>query len=251
MLNLFYSYEREVDSAYIITVKNNLKSQEYSQRCQNSCREVNMPYKIWDAYDAIEKPIQEPDHLKNNNFMNMIKVTDHYLTKGEVACALSHISLWSHCVNIDKPIVILEHDSVMVKPYKNHDCYNGIVYLGGREWAENNWKICPIPPHASEGPNYHFICRAHAYAIDPVVAKNLCSYVLKMGICAPLDILIRADVFTIVHNGLYAYDKSMTREYVGKNANGSPMYSIDLTDTTIKARPLEGRTTKRNDDLKD
>jgi hypothetical protein len=78
--------------------------------------------------------------------------------------------------------------------------------------------------------NYHFICRAHAYAIDPAVAKNLLSHVLKFGICAPLDILIRADIFPIHQMGVFAYD-------------------VKDADTTILGRPKDGRSTKRNDDL--
>jgi hypothetical protein len=193
-----------------------------------------MPYKVWDAYNGLNNPIVVPDHSKDCSVMNMLKITDHYLTRGEVACALSHISLWVHCAKIDKPIVILEHDAVMVERFEQHQSYNSIVYLGGSEWAQQGWKIYPIPPHASEGPNYHFICRAHAYSIDPAMAKNLISHVVKMGICAPLDIMLRADLFNITHQGLYAYD-----------------VMSDKTDTTIKARPFEGRTTKRNDKLED
>lgn len=233
-LNLYRKNETSVDSAYIITVKGNENSEKYSQRCQESCQQVGMPYTVWDAYNGIGTPghIEPPPLFKDDRFMNSIKITDHYLTRGEVACALSHISLWLHCATIDKPIVIMEHDAVMVKKFEYMESYNTIVYLGGSEWTHQGWKIYPIPPHASEGPNYLFICRAHAYAIDPAMAKNLLSYVLKMGITAPLDIMMRADLFTIVHQGVYAYD-----------------IMSDKLDTTISARPLEGRTTKRNDKL--
>ena len=234
MLNLFRSNDINVESAYIITLKGNENSLKYSAQCQESCKRVGMPYKVWDAYNGLNNPIIVPEHSKDCSVMNMLKITDHYLTRGEVACALSHISLWVHCAKIDKPIVILEHDAVMVERFEQHQSYNSIVYLGGSEWAQQGWKIYPIPPHASEGPNYHFICRAHAYSIDPAMAKNLISHVIKMGICAPLDIMLRADLFNITHQGLYAYD-----------------VMSDKTDTTIKARPFDGRTTKRNDKLED
>jgi len=236
MLNLFRSDNIEIESAYIITLKGNKSSEDYSKRCQLSCASVGMPFKVWDAYNGINNPITEPDHSKDDSVMRILKITDHYLTRGEVACALSHISLWVHCAKIDKPIVILEHDAIMVKKIEHHLSYNSIVYLGGSEWAEQNWPITAIPPHASEGPNYHFICRAHAYSIDPVMAKNLLSHVIKFGIVSPLDIMMRCDIFNVTHQGLYAYDKNMP------NVN-------KMTDTTIKARPIEGRTTKRNDRL--
>jgi hypothetical protein len=232
-MNLYRSNNTQVDAAYIITVKGNSNSEKYSKQCQESCEKVEMPYVVWDAYDGTSPgQIIPPENLRNDRFMNMIKITDHYLTRGEVACALSHISLWEHCAAIDKPIVILEHDTVMLRKFSEHQSYNTICYLGGAEWAQQGWKVYPIPPHASEGPNYLFICRAHAYSIDPQMAKNLLSYVLKMGISAPLDIMLRADLFAIVHQGLYAAD-----------------VMSDKTDTTIAARPFEGRTTKRNDKL--
>lgn len=233
MLNLYRSNNTAVESAYIITVNGNENSEKYSKICQASCQQVGMPYKTWDAYNGLTgNEIVPPNHLRDDKLMNMMKITDHYMTRGEVACALSHISLWEHCAAIDKPIVILEHDSVMVKPFLDHQSYNSICYLGGQEWATQGWKVYPIPPHASEGPNWLFICRAHAYSIDPQMAKNLLSYVLKHGINAPLDIMLRADLFHITHQGLFAYDVPSSK-----------------LDTTIVGRPLEGRSTRRNDKL--
>jgi GR25 family glycosyltransferase involved in LPS biosynthesis len=234
MLNLYRSNTTSVENAYIITVNGNVNSEKYSARAQQSCKDVGMPFKVWDAYNGTNQnnQIVAPAHLKNDSVMNMLKITDHYMTRGEVACALSHISLWVHCAVIDKPIVILEHDAIMSKRFEVVENYNTIVYLGGNEWKNLGWKIYPIPPHASEGPNYLFICRAHAYAIDPAMAKNLISYVIKNGIVAPLDIMLRADLFNISHQGMFAYDNSS-----------------DKLDTTIKARPTEGRSTKRNDKL--
>jgi hypothetical protein len=227
-MNLFYSYNQSVDKAYVIRIAGNEKSQELAKNCADSCSSVGQKYQYWDAYNGHENPIKPPKG--ESEVMNLIKVTDHYLTRGEVACALSHISLWHHCVQIDQPIVILEHDALMVQPYTQHAVFNSICYLGGNEQVNQGWEVFPTPPHASEGPNYHFLCRAHAYAIDPAVAKNMLAHVIKYGICAPLDILLRADVFPIHQIGVFAYDDGRK-------------------ETTILGRPKEGRTTVRNDEL--
>ena len=227
-MRLNHSYDITVEKAYIIRVVGDDTSEKLAQNCAESCGKVGQPYEFWDAYDGYKNPIQPPKG--ESDVMNLVRVTDHYLTRGEVACALSHISLWNHCVQIDRPIVILEHDTLMVKLYAQHIVYNSICYLGSNEQVEQGWGVYPTPPHASEGPNYHFICRAHAYAIDPSVAKNLLAHVIKYGICAPLDILIRADIFPIHQNGIFAYDTSKK-------------------ETTILGRPKEGRTTVRNDEL--
>lgn len=230
MKSLFRSNAVDVDTAYVITIKGNPTSESFSQRCQQSCRDVGMNVQVWDAFDGTKGDIIIPQQCANDTFMKMVKVTDHYMTRGEVACALSHISLWSHCVQIDKPIVILEHDAVMVRKFTTCAQYNAIVYLGGAEWQEHKWPMLSIPPMASDGPNKYFICRAHAYAIDPIIAKNMLAHVLKMGICDPLDIMMRADLFNITHQGMFAYD-------------------LPMGATTITKRPADGRTTKRNDSL--
>jgi hypothetical protein len=228
MNSLFWSHDmNNVYGAFIIRVKGNDTSEVLAQRCAASCDQVGQNYEYWDAYDGIEEEIKKPNH--HNAVMDILKITDHYLTRGEVACAMSHISLWVKCIQLDQPIVILEHDTVMLKPYRIHPLYNSIGYLGGVEQAKKGWAVKSIPPFASEGLNYHFICRAHAYAIDPIVAKNMLAHVIKLGIHAPLDIMIRADLFQIHQFDLYAYDLS--------------------AETTILERPKEGRSTIKNDNL--
>lgn len=175
-----------------------------------------------------QESIAEPEHSSSSDFMRMLKLTNHYLTRSEVACVLSHASLWRLCVETDRPLVVLEHDALMVRPYRRHLLYNSICYLGCSEQAMGGWAVLPIPPHGSDGPNYHFILRTHAYAIDPTVAKNLCAYLLQHGICRSADTMIRADLFPMHQSGVYAHD----------NRDGH---------TTISNRERNDR--QRNDDL--
>lgn len=217
-----------VGSAYIIRVKGHEASEARALRCAESCKQVGQAYEYWDAYDGIGEGIKAPSH--HNPIMDCIKLTDHYLTRGEVACALSHISLWAKCVLDQKPLVVLEHDAVMLQKYESHALYNSICYLGSHEQYRLGWKVIPTPPHASEGPNYHFLCRAHAYAIDPAVAKNMLAHVIKYGICSSLDMMLRADIFPIHQMGIFAYD-------------------VRGEETTILNRSKEGRSALRNDNL--
>jgi len=230
MKSLFYSYDMSVDRAYIIRVRGHEVSEQKAAACAKSCAEVGMPYQFWDAYDGTGDHINPPANLIGHPTLACIKVTDHYLTRSELACALSHISLWAKCVEEDKPLVILEHDAIMLQPYRYHALFNSICYLGSREQVQQGWAVQPTPPHATEGPNYHFICRAHAYAVDPAVAKNMLAHAIRYGINSSLDMLLRADIFPIHQTGVFAYD-------------------FDDNRTTITGRPLEGRSTQRNDKL--
>lgn len=206
-LNLNISHNLTVENAYIITIKGNATSETFSKQCQESCEKVGQPYTVWQAFDGTKNDrIEIPPQFQGQSWLSWFKWTDRFLSISEVACALSHISLWIRCLEINKPIVILEHDTVMVQPYTNHICTNTICYLGGVEQVYQGWDVKPCPPHASNGDNYHFICRAHAYAIDPLMAKNLVSHVLKYGINESLDMMMRTDVFSVVQCGIFAHD---------------------------------------------
>jgi hypothetical protein len=237
MKSLFYSYNQKVDKAYIIRVKGHEVSEQKASECAASCRKVGMPYDFWDAYDGTGDTIITPSH--HNIVMDLIKIMDHYMTKGEVACALSHISLWAKCIQQDKPLVVLEHDAIMVKPFLEHATIGTLCYLGGREQAKFGWPVYPTPPHASEGPNYHFICRAHAYSIDPQSAKNLLAYVIKYGLTGPLDIIMRTDLFPVVQFDLCAYDED----------NGTKVTTIKGRDHVNEEGKPAHRPSLRNDNL--
>lgn len=211
MDSLNCTYERRIESAYIITLKNNPTSERLAQRCQDSCAAVRMPSKLWYGYDGTAATIRPPEHLSQAGYMKWFKVTDSELSPSEVACALSHISLWCHCIEIDQPIIVLEHDAIMLKLLDNHAFFNAILYLGCEEQYRKGWQVSTTPVHGTIARNYHFIWRAHAYAIDPQVAKNMVAYVLRQGIFESLDIMMRADVFAIIQTDLYAYDQPERR----------------------------------------
>jgi hypothetical protein len=72
--------------------------------------------------------------------------------------------------------------------------------------------------------------RAHAYAIDPAVAKNMLAYVIQHGICGQLDRLLRADIFPMHQMGLVAFDNHENL-------------------TSILGKTEEYRSSRRNDAL--
>lgn len=204
--SLNYKLDFDVDSAYIITIKGNETSEKLSARCQDSCKKVGQKFTVWDAFDGTnKKDIIYPEHAIDKDQYKWLKLMNDRLTIGEIACIMSHFSLWCHCVTIDYPIVILEHDAIMTKPYLYHNGFNQINYLGNIQQLKDG-KYPDFPPHAAATKNHYFICRAHAYAIDPAVARQLISHVIRFGMSAPADMLIRADLFPLVQTGFYAYD---------------------------------------------
>ena len=226
-MNYYSQLEMAVEGTYIISLAGNEVSQKLTQQCLESCQKVGQPnVQVFPAFDATDskikvqnhdlgKPIGElgtikvPEFLQGQAFLNFLRLKRADLLMTQIACFLSHYSLWCMCLDKDMPIVILEHDAVMVKQYLRHNYLNNIVYLGGSEQQEGGTLRSndTIPPHASDHQGLdRFICRAHAYSIDPIMAKNLVSYAINHGIITTADAMMRYDMFGIVQDGVYAYD---------------------------------------------
>lgn len=204
---LYNTYNLNVAGAYIICVNNNNISMSMAQRCLDSCKKLKYQAELYFGFDGTGEELIVPEHLQNQTWFRWLKVTDHYQSLAEIACSLSHISLWVKCMEMDRPIVILEHDAIMVRPYITHEIYNGIVYLGSKDNIRNNSSRTGILPlYSSINKNWNFIHRAHAYSIDPAAARRLYSNVLQRGIYESADVMIRADDVAIIQTDIYAYD---------------------------------------------
>lgn len=208
-MNLEFSNSREIDSAYIIRLSNNPISVKLSDRCMESCRSVGMRAQFWEGFDGTSGThVAPPPHLINKDYLNWVKVHDNKITTSQIGCVLSHFSLWCHCLTIDRPIVVLEHDAVMLQKLETFGFYNMIQFLGSVEQMRGAPQYI-IPPHGTAyEQKLRFIGRAHAYAIDPQIAKNLVTRFIQNGIFATTtaDVFMRADIFGIVQHGMYAYD---------------------------------------------
>jgi hypothetical protein len=225
-MNYYNKHEMSIEGTYIISIQGNKVSEQLTQQCLASCKEVGQPnVQVFPAFDAtgskikvqqhdLGLPVGElgsikvPEFLQGQAFLNFLRLKRCDLLMTQIACFLSHYSLWCMCLDKDMPIVILEHDAVMVKPFLRHNYLNNIVYLGGSEQKAGSLRDTDtIPPHASDQQGLdRFICRAHAYSIDPIMAKNLVSYAIHHGIITTADAMMRYDMFGIVQNGVYAYD---------------------------------------------
>jgi GR25 family glycosyltransferase involved in LPS biosynthesis len=203
-----FSRRKDIESAYIIKINGNHVSEVQAANAAQSCLQMNMPYKFWAAYDgtAPSGDITTTPEV-HKQVTQLIKVTNAGLHPTEIGCLLSHISLWAHCVEIDQPIVVLEHDARMIKPYTTHDIQGAIAYLGCHDQYVGKEPVELTPPVFDHGFNKgHHIKYSHAYSIDPTAAKNLLSVVIRDGLLFPVDVFIRVDLFVVYQPGLYAYE---------------------------------------------
>ena len=207
--SLQFSDNRIIESAYVITVKGNHESEKLALRCIDSCKKINQNVKLWQAFDGTDgQTIVVPPHLENQSYVKWIKQVNNKYSTSQIAVFFSHLSLWAHCAEINQPIIILEHDAIVIKKLEVHNFFNCIQYLGNKEYLHHVKHPFGIPPHGTIYDRmWRFILRAHAYAIDPPVARNLLSYAIREGMTKTLDVFMRCEIFAIVQNDFYAYDE--------------------------------------------
>lgn len=237
-LELYNNLSTEVDTAYVITILGNETSEECAKNCVDSLQKVDMNYIIWPAFDGTDRVrVKTPETLKGQEWLKLIRIMDHLISPPELACMLSHISLWVHCIAINKPIVILEHDAVMLKKYTHIPSRCCIEHLGHCYWAMEYMTSFGIPTFADlaehlktnsatligqypilnmTNENYFYQMGHHAYAIDPFAARKMLTKVISEGITATNDAMTNINDFTLYGRELFATqsDTSFTKSTI-------------------------------------
>lgn len=222
------AYNVKVQNTYIIRIKGNPISEQLAERCAESCDKIGQSYEFFDAVDGTGESLILPNHP----ILKLVKLTNTALSQSEAACLLSHFMLWVKCAELDQPIVILEHDAVMIQRYTMHPFFNIINYLGSIEQATGSFAPSfPMPPHGQLNENFRFILRAHAYAIDPLIARRLIAKVITAGLFTSADVILRIDEFAVIQDGFYAYDLPGETTITGRELKPD---SYELTEINTK-----------------
>lgn len=154
----------------------------------------------------------EANQLKNDyKLQNSIHSPD--LKLGDIGCFLSHFLLWNKCVEIDEPILILEHDITMIREMpdnilnefsellnldlcgslrKQYNEYIECMKKEGKVKVRRLFEKNQIPQELTwkSAKTYH-VAGAHAYIIKPNGAQKLISSAKKNGIL-PADVHINS-----------------------------------------------------------
>jgi hypothetical protein len=210
-MTIFKQYQREIAGTYIIKLRNNAASEAMAKRCMDSCAAVGQ--KNVEYFSAVDGT---GGQLKIDRMATMqlsgVKTSTGKLTSSEYGCFLSHVLLWRKCAEMDAPIVILEHDAVMLRKFSEFPFYNCVFYLGNEaheQFTSSPEGLMTAPGRCTEFvqvgekdvdkiPCRYYMDRTHAYSIDSVVARRLLSKVYAMGIVEAADSFVTFDEFCIM-----------------------------------------------------
>jgi GR25 family glycosyltransferase involved in LPS biosynthesis len=138
---------------------------------------------------------------------------------GVYGCFLSHWMLWNKCIELNKPIIILEHDIKIHSEWRDINLYYvEVLKLYPRESAR----------HLTDTVSGKWSIGAHAYYITPIAAKKIINFVKNNGAFA-VDILLGDKVVDV------RYDPSfrVRRCHTSNSSTDAIPYSFDQTKNCI------------------
>ena len=85
----------------------------------------NSKYIKYSYYNAVDGKTLVIDKLEPSIFK---KGSKNY-SIGAIGCALSHLQLWEKCIELDKPIIIMEDDAIVSRDFNKHinNLINGLM----------------------------------------------------------------------------------------------------------------------------
>ena len=142
-----------------------LKDNEYSLKSYNNLLDTanKFNWTVEPFFGTVGDTITS-DTWKNLN-LNLPNDNKFLRRKGAQGCFLSHFYLWKHCVSINEPISILEHDVLFIDYWHSIETDADLIKL---------WPLSKIKNDTYTGK---WEVGAHAYIITPVGAKKIIEWV--------------------------------------------------------------------------
>ena len=103
--------------SYIIHVPENETSVELATDCVNSLKSLNMKYEL---FHAVSRENIKHTFFEKKKLKLFPKQNDNKKRIGVLGCFISHFSLWEKCIQLNEPIIILEHDALFLRPLPNN-----------------------------------------------------------------------------------------------------------------------------------
>lgn len=172
--------------SFVITIMHLEDSVKLADRCIASAKKVGIDVEKFPAITPYDDPVEMAAKLKipTRYFEN-----DFCRFENAVATYLSHYSLWKKCIELNRPILILEHDAVFVNNLVPI-IFNKCISIGKPSYGGFN-----TPPSMGVNPlsSKPYFPGAHAYILKPSGAYEFVR--MSKTHAGPADVYLHAGVF--------------------------------------------------------
>lgn len=173
--------------AFVITIKGHKGSEQVADRCIKTAARNGIKVEKFYGVTPKDKPgrIFEQEGLVSDYFAEKF-------SKAESAQAafLSHYNLWKKCIDMNEPIIIFEHDAVVVAPLPSPFYFNKVITFSKPSYGFHR---TPVIIGTGALAQKQYFGGAHGYAVKPQGAIELVeSAVTNAG---PTDVFLCLDNF--------------------------------------------------------
>ena len=183
--------------SYVITLEGHEYSEACAARCKASASHEIQTFKAVDQHDALATLGHYGLHWTwtqaGVRYCQKTGLRQHPYGERlpKIGCSMSHYLLWRKCVELDQPILILEHDSVFLRPLPEIE-FNGICQINdpngathqGAWWSEQMVKRGPgvWPKTRLKTNRPDGLAGNSAYLVKPWAAQELINAFHEYGV---------------------------------------------------------------------
>jgi len=176
--------------SYVITIMDNPRSVEVATRCIESGKKFGVEVDYHPAFT----PKNNPEQMMIDKGINYDRFKNNQYSRFEpcMAAFLSHRQCWKKAIELDEPVLVLEHDAVFTAPLPKVNIAFKVISFGKPSYGSYRASTKEGFFAAFSKPG-GYLPGAHAYLVSPRGAKILVekSYMLA----EPTDIYLKKDNF--------------------------------------------------------
>jgi hypothetical protein len=170
---------------FVIALENHQVSRQQLQDCIDSANTFNWSVEIFWGTDGRTLTEDSWKDLGITPLLHKAGKKGGMDRRGTWGCFFSHYKLWNKCIDLQEPIVILEHDAIIKdvwRPfnldmltklhthYKTHMSHKYIDVDSG-SFSPSTWAYCLSPEHANKLVN--FAKSVGAFATDRMIGDKI------------------------------------------------------------------------------
>ena len=174
--------------SFIIRLEENEHSCQMAEECMLQAKKYGLRPKYFKAIHGNDADF----HYKKTGIKKQGKFKKN--KAGVIGCFFSHYYLWEKCVKLNEPIVILEHDGYLIRPFDNDLLYyfNDVLKLDRLDPYSKNYErdleaesdldlTVQQYTHSSKKVQKHglrdYFKGAYSYVIKPQGARKLINFI--------------------------------------------------------------------------
>lgn len=178
---------------FIIRLEENEHSCKMAQECYEQAVKFDLQPEFFKAINGNNADY----HYKKTNLKKKKKFKKG--RAGVLGCFFSHYYLWNKCIDLNEPIIILEHDGYIIKPITNDilDTFNDVLKLDRHDPYSKTYNevilkeqstelniikyVNPTPKDPKKIGTGNYFKGAYSYIIKPQGAKKLVDWIKENG----------------------------------------------------------------------